>query len=79
MDHNNCSTESKKLLSYIMSIAGDCRLMIAHITSIEEIEKYIENNWLRFRQLWEIDKQSFIAVYESENTDLQGLEADIAR
>ena len=25
-----------------MSIAGDCRLMIAHITSIEEVEKYRE-------------------------------------
>jgi hypothetical protein len=42
MDHNNSSTECKKLLSYIMSIAGDCRLMIAHITSTEEIEKYRE-------------------------------------
>ncbi|CAF4640561.1 unnamed protein product [Rotaria sp. Silwood1] len=46
---------------------------------ISEIEKYIENNWFHFRQLWEVDKESFIAVYESENTDLQGLEADIAR
>jgi hypothetical protein len=46
---------------------------------IKEIEKYIENNWFRFRQLWEVDKESFIAVYESENTDLQGLEADISR
>ncbi|CAF1323294.1 unnamed protein product [Adineta steineri] len=42
VDHNNSSTECKKLLSYIMSIAGDCRLMIAHITSAEEIEKYRE-------------------------------------
>jgi predicted urease superfamily metal-dependent hydrolase len=42
MDHNNSSTECKKLLSYIMSIAGDCRLMIAYITSTEEIEKYRE-------------------------------------
>jgi hypothetical protein len=25
-----------------MSIAGDCRLMIAHVTSTEEIEKYRE-------------------------------------
>lgn len=46
---------------------------------ISEIEKYIENNWFHFRQLWEVDKESFIAVYESENTDLKGLEADIAR
>ena len=44
-----------------------------------EIEKYVESNWFRFRQLWEVDKESFIAVYESEHTDLQGLEADIAR
>ncbi|CAF0938718.1 unnamed protein product [Adineta ricciae] len=42
MDHSNSSAESKKLLSYIMSIAGDCRLMIAHVTSAEEIEKYRE-------------------------------------
>lgn len=41
MDHNNSSTECKKLLSYIMSIAGDCRLMIAQKTT-EEIEKYRE-------------------------------------
>lgn len=46
---------------------------------ISEIGKYIENTWFRFRQLWEVDKESFITVYESENTDLQGLEADIAR
>lgn len=44
-----------------------------------DIGKYIENNWFQFRQLWEVDKASFIALYESENTDLQGLEADIAR
>jgi hypothetical protein len=43
MDHNNSSTECKKLLSYIMSIAGDCRLMIAHITSTDEIEKCREH------------------------------------
>lgn len=46
---------------------------------VDEIEKYIETNWLRFRQLWEVDQASFIAVYQSENTDLQALEADIAR
>ena len=46
---------------------------------LDEIEKYIETNWLRFRQLWEVDQASFIAVYQSENTDLQALEADIAR
>ncbi len=46
---------------------------------LKEIEKYIETNWFRFRQLWEVDKQSFMTVYESENTDLQALEADIAR
>jgi hypothetical protein len=46
---------------------------------LNEIEKYIETNWFRFRQLWEVDKESFMTVYESENTDLQALEADIAR
>lgn len=44
-----------------------------------EIDKYIELNWSRFRQLWEVDKESFMTVYQSEHTDLQGLEADIAR
>jgi hypothetical protein len=46
---------------------------------LKEIEKYIEINWFRFRQLWEVDKESFMTVYQSENTDLQALEADIAR
>jgi len=46
---------------------------------LTEIHKYIETNWYRFRQLWEVDKQSFMIIYESENTDLQALEADIAR
>lgn len=51
MDHNNSSTECKKLLSYIMSIAGDCRLMIAHITSPEEVEKYRE----QYHMMSEVD------------------------
>jgi len=42
MDQNNTSIECKKLLSYIMSIAGDCRLMISHVMTTEEIEKYRE-------------------------------------
>jgi len=46
---------------------------------LNEIEKYIQTNWFRFRQLWEVDQTSFINVYQSENTDLQALEADIAR
>ncbi|CAF5144650.1 unnamed protein product, partial [Rotaria sp. Silwood1] len=46
MDHNNSSTECKKLLSYIMSIAGDCRLMIAHVTSTEEEEKHREQYYI---------------------------------
>ncbi|CAM4821998.1 unnamed protein product [Rotaria magnacalcarata] len=50
MDHNNSSTECKKLLSYIMSIAGDCRLMIAHITA-EEVEKYRE----QYNEMSEVD------------------------
>jgi hypothetical protein len=51
MDHSNSSTECKKLLSYIMSIAGDCRLMIAYITSIEEIDKYRE----QYQMMNEVD------------------------
>lgn len=39
LQNNN---ESKRLLSYIMSIAGDCRLMISHILSTEEFEKFRE-------------------------------------
>ncbi|CAF1159902.1 unnamed protein product [Rotaria sordida] len=42
MDQNNNNIECKRLLSYIMSIAGDCRLMISHVTSTEEIEKFRE-------------------------------------
>ncbi len=42
MDQNNSSPECKKLLSYIMSIAGDCRLMISHVISTEEIERFRE-------------------------------------
>lgn len=51
MDHNNSSTECKKLLSYIMSIAGDCRLMIAYITSAEEIDKHRE----QYQMMTEVD------------------------
>lgn len=51
MDHSNSSTECKKLLSYIMSIAGDCRLMIAYITSNEEIEKHRE----QYQMMTEVD------------------------
>ncbi len=53
MDHSNSTTECKKLLSYIMSIAGDCRLMIAYITSEEEIEKYRE----QYQMMNEIDSE----------------------
>ena len=56
MDHSNSSTECKKLLSYIMSIAGDCRLMIAYITSAEEIEKYREQYQLMNEVDLEIQK-----------------------
>ncbi len=56
MDHNNSSTECKKLLSYIMSIAGDCRLMIAYITSEEEFEKYREQYQLMNEVDLEIQK-----------------------
>ncbi|UJR33040.1 hypothetical protein I4U23_020499 [Adineta vaga] len=55
------------------------KITVGITNCIADIDKYVETNWFRFRQLWEVDKTSFIAVYESENTDLQGLEADIAR
>jgi hypothetical protein len=42
IDQNNSNIECKKLLSHIMSIAGDCRLLISHVTSKEEIEKFRE-------------------------------------
>ena len=60
----------QKLESKITSGVANC---------IADIDKYIETNWFRFRQLWEVDQDSFMAVYQSENTDLQALEADIAR
>jgi hypothetical protein len=40
MDQNNSSIECKKLFSYIMSVAGDCCLMILNFISTEDIEKY---------------------------------------
>jgi hypothetical protein len=42
MDQHNSNIECKKLLSNIMSIAGDCRLMISHIISTYEFEKFRE-------------------------------------
>ncbi|UJR27243.1 hypothetical protein I4U23_008538 [Adineta vaga] len=42
IDQNNSSIECRKLLSLIMSVAGDCRLMLSHIISTEEIEKFRE-------------------------------------
>ena len=42
MDQNNSNVECKKLLSYIMSIGGDCRLMLSHVLSAEEIDKLRE-------------------------------------
>ncbi|CAF0756223.1 unnamed protein product [Adineta ricciae] len=39
---NNSHVECRKLLSNIMSVAGDCRLMISHVLSTEEIEKFRE-------------------------------------
>ena len=46
---------------------------------VTDVHQYVETTWSRFRQLWEVDQESFIALYELENTDLQRLEADIAR
>ena len=42
MDQTNSNLECRKLLSYIMSVAGDCRLMISHVISTEEMEKFRE-------------------------------------
>ncbi|CAF2571311.1 unnamed protein product [Rotaria sp. Silwood2] len=53
MDHHNSTTECKKLLSYIMSIAGDCRLMVAHVISKEE-EKYRE----QYHMMNEVDLET---------------------
>ncbi|CAF1144312.1 unnamed protein product [Rotaria sordida] len=39
MEQNNNNIDCKRLLSYIMSIAGDCRLMLSHVTSTEENEE----------------------------------------
>jgi len=38
----NATNECRKLFSYIMSIAGDCRVMISHVRSENEWEKYRE-------------------------------------
>lgn len=46
---------------------------------VVDVNQYVETTWSRFRQIWEVDQESFIAIYEVENTDLQRLEADIAR
>lgn len=47
------SSESKKLLSYIMSIAGDCRLMMAHVTSTDEIDKFRE----QYQMVDQVDRE----------------------
>ncbi|CAF4137074.1 unnamed protein product [Rotaria magnacalcarata] len=69
MDHNNSSTECKKLLSYIMSIAGDCRLMIAHITSREEVEKYREQYHMMSEVDLEIQKVIDEVGINAENSE----------
>lgn len=38
----DANAEGRKLFSYILSIAGDCRLMISHRHSSDEWEKYRE-------------------------------------
>ena len=60
IDSNTSSSESKKLLSYIMSIAGDCRLMMGHATSNEEIEKYRE----QYQVLDDVDRQIQTVISE---------------
>lgn len=41
-DMTNATNECRKLFSYVMSIAGDCRVMISHVRSENEWEKYRE-------------------------------------
>ncbi|CAF4256162.1 unnamed protein product [Rotaria sordida] len=40
---NNNNIDCKRLLSSIMSIVGDCRLMLSHVTSTEEIKNFVNN------------------------------------
>lgn len=44
VDPNGSSVECKRLLSQIMSAAGDCRLMISHVVSTEEMDKFREQH-----------------------------------
>lgn len=60
MDENNSSPECKKLLSHIMSIAGDCRLMISHVVSTEDIEKFREE----YQIINEIDSEIQCVINE---------------
>ncbi|CAF0785040.1 unnamed protein product [Didymodactylos carnosus] len=62
-------TEAKKLLSYIMSIAGDCRRMIAHTTSSEEIDKYRE----QYNLDNEIDKE-----FEKVTSEITGEQTEFS-
>lgn len=68
MDHSNSTSECKKLLSYIMSIAGDCRLMIAYVTSDEEIEKYREQYQVMTDVDTEIQKVIDEVAIDSKNS-----------
>ncbi|CAF1052735.1 unnamed protein product [Didymodactylos carnosus] len=55
------------------------KIAVGTQSAMTEIHKYTERNWYQFRQLWEVDKESFIATYKGEEGGLQILEADIAR
>ncbi|CAF4931176.1 unnamed protein product [Rotaria sp. Silwood1] len=60
MDQNNNSIDFKRLLSYIMSIDADCHLMLSHVTSTKEIEKYCGQNQI----MNDIDCEIQNVIYE---------------
>ena len=60
MDHDSTSVECRRLLSYILSAAGDCRLMISYVTSTEEWDKFREQTQVTT----EIDREIQQAVDE---------------
>ncbi|CAF1258714.1 unnamed protein product [Rotaria sordida] len=66
MEQNNNNIDCKRLLSYIMSIAGDCRLMLSHVTSTEENEETTTDIKDLFRKSFE-NFDAGIHVFENIN------------
>ena len=65
IDENACSIESKKLLSYIMSVAGACRLMMGQTTSEDEWDRFRE----QYRILDDVDREIQRVIEEIGITD----------